>query len=309
MGFGGFLKKAAGFVANPQIVSALAGGAIQYAADRKAQKLEAQVARESTAANVEMARRNEEMQREFAQHGIQWRAEDAARAGINPLAALGAGGAAFAPGGAVQVGDMSRADFTRRTGQNISRALAATMDVYQRKAQALELENRSLENEMLKTRIASERRSLSLMGPGFPRASLDPLLTGQGDVFKGVGEDPRVVDVPLRRTVSDPRDVSREAGALPDWQIVRGPQGGYAVVPGAEVKQRIEDQWLAEMQWHVRMNRAGLSGKLRLPDGSPAVVNPLTGELVPVSEAKRWLSEKMFGKGGYRGMLNRIRGR
>lgn len=68
---------------------------------------------------------NAELQREFAQHGVRWRVEDAKAAGLHPLYALNSGGAAYAPnavaidtydGGAKAVSDM---------GQNVSRAVAA----------------------------------------------------------------------------------------------------------------------------------------------------------------------------------------
>lgn len=38
-----------------------------------------------------------EQQREFAQHGIRWRVEDAKAAGLHPLAAIGAAGASYSP--------------------------------------------------------------------------------------------------------------------------------------------------------------------------------------------------------------------
>lgn len=52
-------------------------------------------------ANLNFAReqqaQNIALQKEFAQHGIQWRIEDAKAAGVHPMYALGGGGAAFSP--------------------------------------------------------------------------------------------------------------------------------------------------------------------------------------------------------------------
>lgn len=56
-------------------------------------------------------------QREFAQHGISWRVEDAKRAGLHPLFALGGSGATFTP--SVQ---------PVMDGQNIARAAQAAGD-------------------------------------------------------------------------------------------------------------------------------------------------------------------------------------
>lgn len=47
--------------------------------------------------NRKQQERNADLQREFAQHGIRWRAEDARAAGLHPLYALGASTPSFSP--------------------------------------------------------------------------------------------------------------------------------------------------------------------------------------------------------------------
>lgn len=69
----------------------------------------------------EMQQRNLAMQMAFAQNRIQWTVDDAKKAGINPLAALG---------GATQTysnlaGDSSLGDSIAAAGQNVSRAISA----------------------------------------------------------------------------------------------------------------------------------------------------------------------------------------
>ena len=49
--------------------------------------------------------RNEAMQKEFAQHGVRWRVEDAKAAGIHPLYAMGANLPSATP---IQAGDTGR---------------------------------------------------------------------------------------------------------------------------------------------------------------------------------------------------------
>lgn len=84
--------------------------------DRKAQE-------EANAQNVAY-------QREFAQHGISWRVEDAKRAGLHPLFALGGTGATFSP--SVQ---------PVLDGQSYSRAAAAAADfIGQREISAAQLD-------------------------------------------------------------------------------------------------------------------------------------------------------------------------
>lgn len=73
------------------------------------------------------------LQKEFAQNGITWKVEDAKRAGLHPLAALGAQTVPYQP---VTVGqDFS---FAKDMGQDISRAMMATADAKQREALAAE---------------------------------------------------------------------------------------------------------------------------------------------------------------------------
>ena len=56
-----------------------------------------EAAKLNIAAQKEANKRNYEMQKEFAQHGIQWKAADAKEAGLHPLAALGAQTSAASP--------------------------------------------------------------------------------------------------------------------------------------------------------------------------------------------------------------------
>lgn len=88
----------------------------------------------SKAAN-EQFEKNAALQKEFAQHGIRWRVEDAKAAGVHPLYALGAGGAAFAP---ITIGSQADSHFAA-AGQNLSRAVAAS--------------STATENEMVKAQL------------------------------------------------------------------------------------------------------------------------------------------------------------
>lgn len=73
-----------------------------------------------------MWQRNYNAQKEFAQNGIRWKVEDAKRAGIHPLYALGASTRSFSP---VQgySGDYGISDAFSEFGQGISRAAEAKM--------------------------------------------------------------------------------------------------------------------------------------------------------------------------------------
>lgn len=97
---------------------------------------------------------NAELQRDFAQSGITWRVQDAKRAGLHPLYAIGA---SVTPGQASYQAD-SGAEFTSRMGQNLGRAASAAMDSDARAEQRARL--KVLESEADKNfAMASAARS------------------------------------------------------------------------------------------------------------------------------------------------------
>lgn len=105
-----------------------------------------------------------ERQERFARSGIQWRAEDAAKAGIHPLYALGANVSTYSPspvsiGTAPVAADTAMGTALAQTGQDISRAISATRtdsqraDAYTKTVQDLSLTKMGLENELLASQI------------------------------------------------------------------------------------------------------------------------------------------------------------
>lgn len=102
---------------------------------------------------------NQALQREFAQNGIRWKVEDAQRAGVHPLYALGASTHSFTPQ-AIGAPDTPATTFSDM-GQDISRAMNATrtggekVDAYTQAMQKLTLEKGSLENDVLRQKLRS----------------------------------------------------------------------------------------------------------------------------------------------------------
>lgn len=90
---------------------------------------------------------NKDLQMKFAKNAIQWKVEDAKKAGIHPLYALGA--PTMSPSVSVGQTGAALADM----GQDISRAVAVGGNEVDRKIQALSLERAGLENELLRTQI------------------------------------------------------------------------------------------------------------------------------------------------------------
>lgn len=138
-------------------------------------------ASENRAAQERMAAQNIAQQREFAQNGIRWKADDARAAGIHPLFALGANTTSFAPVSVGSAADSSMGDAIASAGQNIGRAVQAGQTRSERNtatvADALLLEKAGLENELLRTQIMRLKNppgqppAMPTLGPspaGFP---------------------------------------------------------------------------------------------------------------------------------------------
>lgn len=150
----------------PAIIGAgasLLGGFMSNKANEKANK-QAQ----------ENALRQEALQREFAQSGIQWKVQDAEKAGIHPLYALGANTISYSP---TSVGSTpNNFDFLGDAGQNIGRAIQSgtsqqgRISALQLTAAQLQNEGLQLDNDLKKTQLFSAARLAGQpgTGPGIP---------------------------------------------------------------------------------------------------------------------------------------------
>lgn len=167
---------------------------------------------------------NYAMQKEFAQHGIRWRVEDALAAGLHPLAAIGGSGASASP--SFMVGDSSIQDFGSQ-GQSLGAAINylsgqdSGSDSFQRQMNKLALESAKLQLESLKLDVAAKG---GLVQP----QPLKPTHTG-GNPGITVGE-------------------------LPEVTWARTGYGGRVPVPSKDVKESIEDQIIQEIGWSLRNN-------------------------------------------------------
>lgn len=222
-----------------------------------------------------MAKQNIKMQKEFAQHGVRWKVEDAKAAGLHPLAALGAQTSSFSP---VSVGS-DLATGISAAGQDIGRAVNATrtagerVDAYTKTVQDLSIQRMGLENQLLASQIAKVNQAGS--PPAFPTAGNPYLIEGQA----GSG---LVADEALKRISSAPTSPSQEAGAVTELGYLRTPNG-YAPAMSKDAKDRLEEDTLGVLAWNLR-NR--LAPSLGFNENPPAiqqqdgyyVYNPFTQE-------------------------------
>lgn len=192
-------------------------------------------------------------QEEFARNAVRWRAQDVMRGyaetGIHPLALLGVQGASYSPMNWVGGADNSMGDAVSRSGQDLSRAIAASSDREGRNAMAsrfdaLTTERMGLENELLRSRIASEKMRLMAPGIGPAAPSSFPVVDGQGiqntelrSPLKFVKDDAMSYSVTPATPAHGPR-------AVPEVEWSVNSDGSYSPLMSQAYKQRTEDQML-----------------------------------------------------------------
>lgn len=250
-------------------------------------------------AEIALMREQMAAQKEFAQHGIRWKVDDARAAGIHPLFAIGAPPLNYSP---VSVGleqpNFGMAEAFARTGQDIGRAIHATRSGEERiqaAVTALQIENMGLQNDLLRSQIA--KFNSAQVGPGLP---------GYSGVPHGVGvPTPAPVTVkPLELNMSDPGNPAKEAGYVADYGFARTPTG-LAVVPSEDVKNRIEDQLVPEIGWAIRNNILPNFGMGQKPD--PYLFDSFDGRPVYDWKWNHWRQE--WSPVFYDDTVRRIEGR
>lgn len=159
--------------------------------------------------------------------------EGARRAGLHPLVGAGINPASGPTVGVVGDSGGNRvSDALDALGQNLSRSAAANEDKAQRahraSIEALSLERAKLENDLLRAQITTVGR------PTNPPIGGDAIGSSQGHELNTV------------------YDGSKESGSIPDYTYARDHRGDLALVPSQEVKTRIEDMTVPELQWSWR---------------------------------------------------------
>ena len=180
----------------------------------------------------------------WSRNGLKLLREGAEAGGFHPLAALGynpaMGGATtpvFQDGGGNDYGQA-----LYNMGQGISRAASAFQS---KEAMALEklsaglgLENQKLQNDRLRAEIRLMEQ------PGSP-----PLFAGN-QAIPGQGNSSQVDLYRSPQAMSDA--VGREAARLPTYQYVRNHDGTYSLVPSEQMKNRMEDDLITGLLWHMQ---------------------------------------------------------
>lgn len=262
------------------MLESLLGGAISAGAGLIGGKMEADATAKNNRLQMIQAVENRELQKQFAKEGIQWRVADARAAGIHPLAALGAQTASFSP---IQLGtspESGMGNALASAGQDIGRAISATSTTAGRanqQVQALQLENMSLQNDLLRSQIA---KNVSQVGPPMPALHQKQLIPGQGQTNSA---STGLVDIkPAEVTTSVPGAPNVQAGINPEVAFFDAGEGRYSINPGANIKNAIDDDLLGTLSWNIRnrllptlgMNYAMPPAKLE--EGNMWIFDPIT---------------------------------
>lgn len=247
---------------------------------------------------MNLARKNMALQKEFAKSGVGWKVADAEKAGIHPLYALGAqtmsfapvsAGSTTAPGQAPQYqGGYAMPDYSgiADAGQNIGRAIdqamsmGSSMEALQLGLAQAQVEGAHLDNEIKRSQLASALvTNATAMGPRMGLYS--------GDAFEGVSGDAIRLTHPTiknetRRDVSDPRAPYNVPGSGPSVAYVQNATGGYEPIMPPELAESFESDWVGSLGWQIR-NRL-LPNVIHMPP--PRLGRPGSGEVT------RWNTDK-----------------
>lgn len=212
---------------------------------------------------------NYEAQKEFAQNGIRWKVEDAKRAGIHPLYALGASTQGYSPTTGY-IGDYGISDAAAHFGQGYERAQQAKMTKEERDKQdvrdaiqdmaALEDLNQKRRLNDAQIRLANSEifRNFALSTNALRKTGLPPampgglggVIAGQGNSYATGQTTPEISSV----VTSEKGTPSVQAGSPPDVRFYRTLSGGRAPLPTEDAGDAMDAALGAGLQWSFRNN-------------------------------------------------------
>lgn len=255
--------------------------------------LGSQSSADANASNQSIMEAQLQFQREMAQNGVTWKVEDAKRAGIHPIYALGAPPFNPSPVAIASQPDNSWANAISDAGQYIGNAVDRTktteqkLTAHQEVMQALELENARLRNQGLA--IDNDFRAAeygamigrSSFGQPFPdpHAGRNPAFVDSGpprnssypsfSANPGAAVSGLVQPKPHEPVSRNPSLPHSEPGDITDTGWARTPTG-WTPVPSKDVKERIEDSFISEVLWEIRNRIPAMAGQGTPPFPAPA---------------------------------------
>lgn len=237
------------------------------------------------------------LQKEFAQKGIQWKAEDAEKAGISKLYALGANTTSYSP---VSVGG-GMGDALSTAGQNIGRAIDATQSPSGRVGHMAatlaetQVEGARLDNDIKRAHLASMVATRTQ--PGNPPAYMNPndttnLVPGQGNSEAFALENK--LELARKIAPARPETPHLSSGVNPEVDMYRTARGFAPMIPEA-LGEALESQPVGAAQWMMRNHIMPSFNddyrafpRVRNPDGTYWVFNPWLGQYTKERTQMDW---------------------
>lgn len=223
-------------------LGALAGGLLSSSSKNKA-----------TAAQKDVALQELEYQKELHKNQIQWRVEDAKKAGLHPMASLGLSSYSYSPVSSSI--DTSGTDYSWMgdIGQNIDRAIQQGKTKEERqKTQELndklidiQIRKGEADADLAETNAAEAR--FRLQQQLFPPTPPADSLTG---LIPGVSSNKLVSPEPMRTTPHT--ETGKEPGSNPAVGWLQNDDGSIVPVMSAEAKQRLEEDLVGTALWNIR---------------------------------------------------------
>lgn len=240
--------------------------------------------------NLQIARENMALQKEFAQMGIRWKVQDAKAAGLHPLAALGANTLSYSP---VQVG--SDLDYGMKgLGQDISRAVASKMTnleramleqdllIKQKTSEGLEIENQTNFEQLQQLRRRGQ------IPP--------PMPDGTSNIYGLDGQNNNIQMVAPEVTFSDQLGI--EAGAAPMERKYLDKSGALWLLPTQDASEPMESSMPSEFGYMAS----------KVMDWATFQKNYLSGNYKALSQYRDYVTKGITLKKGYEWRFNPLTG-
>lgn len=228
MGFFSSVGKALGGA----VGSIVGAGASLFGANKNSKAVSS-----ANAANMAFAREQLEYQKELHRNQIQWKVEDAKKAGLHPLAGLGVSPSSFSPVSGNVIPNTQDYSYLQQMGQDIDRSIlqAKTKEEQkdalrlQNQSIALDLQGKDLNNQILQAELASRRiRLAQQMGPPTPSS---------GRLSEAHYAIPGQVDGRLKR----PSGTVQTGDTR--YQFQQTPNGAFSLEPGNDWAGLYEDKF------------------------------------------------------------------
>lgn len=251
---------------------------------------------------------NYNAQKEFAQNGLRWKVEDAKKAGLHPLAALGFNGASYSPVNTQSYFENEQAGLGNalsNMGQDISRAVGAKQTARERAVadlqnqQLFDLDVRQKEADIALTQaktsavVSANQQQVPAMPSGMDDGQL---IMGQAgsSIFNTGRTEEDIVKVP-----SSYGSGVVQAGVQPMYTLY-GSNDKVHVYPNKDLMDYISEGRESKAYFYTAIADDFANGRISLPPAKPGFkwqFQPLslTFRQVPVKSKKTTVYESMYG--------------